>query len=428
MLPPYVKTRIEKKYGQAIRYPKDCEGLSADISSKIKEQISASTLKRLFGFVKGPEKAQRYTLDVLARYLGHNTWEDVIRQEGPGAETVSIEPGNTHQPTTQSLKKIYALVVLGILAVTATLILLNRNSSAGVQKTNAEVVQLAPLPEVRSGGALLNVGSAFYYIGGADAEFVRDNNWCYDTITKEWKTLTPLSVARAECGCTELNGLIYCFGGWLGNDSGCTAHAEVYSIKDNTWSRIPDLPMPLTSLSAVNLNGRIYIMGGTVGETQNAFYCYDPQTQNYELLPNFSVNRLFADLVVCRNRIYAIGGQSFTKGSYNFHNNVDEYVPSEHKWVQHQPLPAAISRSAIVSTNNKITLVSGTNKIGYDSTGFSDWSFTYDPLTDSWTKEKCFWKGIAASAVNAGSFNYFAGGNQQFPNPSRSFFRVRAAK
>lgn len=61
-----------------MRYPKDCDMLAADISKVCKCQLSGSTIKRLFGFVKGGGRPRLYTLDMLSTYLGHGKWEDLL--------------------------------------------------------------------------------------------------------------------------------------------------------------------------------------------------------------------------------------------------------------------------------------------------------------------------------------------------------------
>ncbi|MFN5207935.1 MAG: hypothetical protein ACK5D8_00455, partial [Bacteroidota bacterium] len=65
---------MEKKYGQPVRYPKDCIALSEDIFDKCRRRISESTLKRMMGFVKGIRAPRRYTLDIIAQYLDHTDY------------------------------------------------------------------------------------------------------------------------------------------------------------------------------------------------------------------------------------------------------------------------------------------------------------------------------------------------------------------
>lgn len=83
---------LEEKFGQPVRYPKDCETLASQISASCKQQISASTIKRLYGFVKGIEQPRLYTLDVISSYLGYSSWENLLmslnKQNRPSRETI----------------------------------------------------------------------------------------------------------------------------------------------------------------------------------------------------------------------------------------------------------------------------------------------------------------------------------------------------
>lgn len=75
MLSAIIKKEIENKFGKEIRYPADCEALSAHISDQTGQNISITTLKRMFGFVNGTHEPRLYTLDVLAQYLGYPNWD-----------------------------------------------------------------------------------------------------------------------------------------------------------------------------------------------------------------------------------------------------------------------------------------------------------------------------------------------------------------
>lgn len=75
MLSAIIKKEIENKFGKEIRYPADCDALSAHISDQTGQSISITTLKRMFGFVNGTHEPRLYTLDVLAQYLGYPNWD-----------------------------------------------------------------------------------------------------------------------------------------------------------------------------------------------------------------------------------------------------------------------------------------------------------------------------------------------------------------
>ena len=79
MLSKLIKEKIHEKLGQAIRYPKDCHALAEHIETVCKTKISPSTIKRLYGFVKGASQEPRlYTLDLIGEYLGYKGWDQLI--------------------------------------------------------------------------------------------------------------------------------------------------------------------------------------------------------------------------------------------------------------------------------------------------------------------------------------------------------------
>ena len=79
---------IEEKFGQPVKYSKDCEALASHISTVCKTRVSGSTVRRLYGFVKGIKEPRQYTLDIVAEYLGHKGWEHLLASfDGNNAET-----------------------------------------------------------------------------------------------------------------------------------------------------------------------------------------------------------------------------------------------------------------------------------------------------------------------------------------------------
>lgn len=91
MLNAPIRSLLEKKYGRAIRYPKDCEALSAMIRTETGGQVSASTLKRLLGFYKEIESPRLYTLDTIAMFLGYADWADAQSQMADKVSSAYVE-------------------------------------------------------------------------------------------------------------------------------------------------------------------------------------------------------------------------------------------------------------------------------------------------------------------------------------------------
>ncbi|MFI3287884.1 MAG: hypothetical protein R3Y61_05330 [Rikenellaceae bacterium] len=62
--------QVEQYHVRPIRTTVDFEALSTVIEHQTSERISASTLKRMWGYVNDRHSPRRYTLDVLSKYIG----------------------------------------------------------------------------------------------------------------------------------------------------------------------------------------------------------------------------------------------------------------------------------------------------------------------------------------------------------------------
>lgn len=72
---------LELTLGHKPRTPRDFTRLSQLVSSSTHEAISASTLKRLYGYDKAEGKPYTATLDILARFLLYADYADFLSHE-----------------------------------------------------------------------------------------------------------------------------------------------------------------------------------------------------------------------------------------------------------------------------------------------------------------------------------------------------------
>jgi len=72
---------LEKKAGRRMHTSKDFENLAAGIFEQTHELVSASTLKRLWGYLAEGVTPRRSTLDILSRYLGFEGWDDFCERQ-----------------------------------------------------------------------------------------------------------------------------------------------------------------------------------------------------------------------------------------------------------------------------------------------------------------------------------------------------------
>jgi len=66
---------IERELKRRIRTPYDFEFLAGVVWERLHENISPTTLKRLWGYIDGADTTRRTTLCLLSRFLGYDDWE-----------------------------------------------------------------------------------------------------------------------------------------------------------------------------------------------------------------------------------------------------------------------------------------------------------------------------------------------------------------
>lgn len=74
---PYIVSLLKQKSEREFRLAADCEYLALDIESLTGEHIGVNTLKRLLGIIEDERKPRLSTLDIIARYLGFKSWEEL---------------------------------------------------------------------------------------------------------------------------------------------------------------------------------------------------------------------------------------------------------------------------------------------------------------------------------------------------------------
>lgn len=76
----YLLSLVEKQYGRKLVSTSDFESLSIDIEREIRDLISASTLKRLYGYVSMHTIPRKSTLDILSRYIGRRNYSEFCKE------------------------------------------------------------------------------------------------------------------------------------------------------------------------------------------------------------------------------------------------------------------------------------------------------------------------------------------------------------
>ena len=102
---------IEHEVKRKIRTPYDFEFLSGAIWERLHENISPTTLKRLWGYIEGADTTRRTTLCLLSHFLGFADWEAYLASlatrtdiesaafEGEGIHIDDLQPGDRVEVT-----------------------------------------------------------------------------------------------------------------------------------------------------------------------------------------------------------------------------------------------------------------------------------------------------------------------------------------
>ena len=86
-----LKQQIEESLGRKMKTSADFTFLSGAIWERTHENLSASTLKRIWGYVDGPDKTRNSTLDILSKFLGLKDWDDFLEHisQNEGSDQVT---------------------------------------------------------------------------------------------------------------------------------------------------------------------------------------------------------------------------------------------------------------------------------------------------------------------------------------------------
>lgn len=76
--------KIQSVAKREIRTPQDFIYLSEQVFIVTRQNVSISTLKRLFGYVTTEGTLRRSTLDILSRYIGYNDWASFCHRDESG--------------------------------------------------------------------------------------------------------------------------------------------------------------------------------------------------------------------------------------------------------------------------------------------------------------------------------------------------------
>ena len=121
---------IEETVGRKMKTPKDFDFLAGLIFDKLHENVSSTTLKRIWGYLSEPSTPRLSTLDILAQFVDYKDWEAFCCQELPQKEPASVP--FRHRFTSWKIFVPLAVVILALL-IGGTMLLSDKDKKDSAQ-------------------------------------------------------------------------------------------------------------------------------------------------------------------------------------------------------------------------------------------------------------------------------------------------------
>jgi len=173
---------------------------------------------------------------------------------------------------------------------------------------------VVPMPTARGGHGLAVVGDRLYAIGGRSFGKRLASVDIYDLRTQTWSKGSPMPTPRDHVGVGVHVGLIYAAGGRQEKDYSLGAF-ERYDPARDRWTRLPDLPRPVSSIELVDVNGRLVAAGGGDALSDPAWvsgqtWAYAPADRRWSQLAAMPQPKHGYAAAAAGGRLYVFGGST----------------------------------------------------------------------------------------------------------------------
>lgn len=234
-------------------------------------------------------------------------------------------------------------------------------------------------------------GSDIYILGaltgGYPGETPVSHIYIYDTTQDTWEKGATIPKDRLRGGAgAVLNGdKIYLSCGIKdGHRGDHKKWLDVYDIKTDVWTELPDAPRPRDHFQSVIANNKLYNLGGrttiaadnpfknTIGEVD----VFDLKTKKWSTIVNpLPTKRAGNFTLLLANEILVFGGESFTQEPA--HSEVEALNVDNHTWRSLPPLPQGRHGTGAVLLDHTIYTASGCGNRGGNPELSDLWGFSF---------------------------------------------------
>lgn len=272
------------------------------------------------------------------------------------------------------------------------------------------------------------VNGKLYSFGGFDSQkstFTPTKRaYVYDPVANKWTAIADLPFTPngtgfggvTHAGITTDGTDIYIAGGYTSNSSGTgqifgTKQVWKYIISQNSYTKMPDLPISIAAGQLEYLDGKLHFIAGTnAARTADLGNHYVLDLSNlaggWKTLAPLPNPRQHAGSVVYGGKIYFIGGQHEHDAQLTTQKDVHVYNPATNAWIKvaDLPVPAGANGRAHISSGvavagDRIIVLGG--EIAHQNS--INMVSAYSPATNSWTNltplPKARYSGVAGYMI-----------------------------
>ncbi|XP_001497183.1 calicin [Equus caballus] len=200
-------------------------------------------------------------------------------------------------------------------------------------------------------GALLD---SVVILGGQKAQGqFNDGVFAYVIQENLWLKLSEMPYRAAALSATSTGRYIYISGGTTDRISGLKMSWR-YDMDDNSWTKLPDLPLGLVFHTMVTCRGTVYSVGGSIAPRQyvSNIYCYDEWKEVWCLAGKMSIP-MDGTAVITRGdqNLYIVTGRCLVKGYISRVGVVDCFDTITGEVVQSITFPIEFNHRPLLSFN-----------------------------------------------------------------------------
>ncbi len=256
---------------------------------------------------------------------------------------------------------------------------------------NSFITPTTPGPSIRRFHAVSSFYNFIVISGGDDGVIYHQltDNWCYNPHINEWMQLASLSTGRRQHTITNVNNLLYLFGGY-GGTPGSPACGLMGSLcQYDPWNNVMSPITPInTSPSArighiaCSYNNKLYIFGGYDGTNYyNDLWEYNPLTNAWQQISTSGTPGQRSDhfAVIHNGELYVSGGTYNDGTTQTYYSDIIKYSFATNQWsTVTAALPSSRSSATMNVYDNKLYIFGG-----YDGTNYYNNFIVYDLLSNT---------------------------------------------